>query len=394
MLGNVIACLIVLFIVIKACSPSGGTSKKQVEAPAEEEFWTLPRGTPVCSTEELYSTQIKLISAHNTEMLDGCTIVDSDHDIVLIETNVYSPTKIMVVDKKLVLWTDFSFLTSEKRAITKPKPKASPAKAIADLDTGIKPSAICNILSSKGIKTGEWKTVNNDGDEWHCTSSYIDIGEGIDGGMPNNIAYYVNGSEKYVSQALLVLNINNPNEESAAIQKLLNTSITLTDKITKLPLSPALQNAIKNGAAGKEELFEFKLSVTRENWKSGSGYGIHFLITPRPKAVIKRKLQQQNGGFDSLLALANTGDAAAQNKLANAYYNGEGTPKNLDAAFKLYTSAAKQGLPNAQFNLGAMYFEGEGTAKNNKKALEWLQKAAAQGVTESQYYLDKIKDSQ
>jgi len=53
---------------------------------------------------------------------------------------------------------------------------------------------------------------------------------------------------------------------------------------------------------------------------------------------------------------AEQGDAIAQNKLGNCYFDGEGVTKNFQEAVKWYRKAAEQGNANAQYNLGNSYF--------------------------------------
>ena len=56
--------------------------------------------------------------------------------------------------------------------------------------------------------------------------------------------------------------------------------------------------------------------------------------------------------INELKALADQGDAEAQNNLGLRYYNGEGVTKDYAEAVKWYRKAAEQGHAEAQFNLG------------------------------------------
>lgn len=80
-----------------------------------------------------------------------------------------------------------------------------------------------------------------------------------------------------------------------------------------------------------------------------------------------------------LRALAEQGDAAAQDKLGNRYFETKGVPKDLDQALHWYRQAAEQGYAKAEFNLGQMYHHGEGVPKDDAEALRWLRKSADQG---------------
>ena len=55
---------------------------------------------------------------------------------------------------------------------------------------------------------------------------------------------------------------------------------------------------------------------------------------------------------EGLRALAEAGDASAQNNLGTIYDNGQGVPEDDAEAVKWYRLAADQGLGEAQLNLG------------------------------------------
>jgi TPR repeat protein len=86
------------------------------------------------------------------------------------------------------------------------------------------------------------------------------------------------------------------------------------------------------------------------------------------------------------LAKANTGDAVAQLKAADAYAAGNGTPrdpKQLAADYKQaafwYGKAAAQGNIPAQIHLGDLYRDGRGVPRDMAQAAAWYRKAAEQG---------------
>ena len=86
----------------------------------------------------------------------------------------------------------------------------------------------------------------------------------------------------------------------------------------------------------------------------------------------------------SLKALAEKGDANAQNELGVRYYSGQGVKKNYNEALKWFTKAAAQEHPKAQYNLGVLCEKGEGVIENDKEAVKWFTKAAAQGFAKAQ----------
>ena len=88
--------------------------------------------------------------------------------------------------------------------------------------------------------------------------------------------------------------------------------------------------------------------------------------------------------IDELSIMAEQGQVEAQFTLAEAFYLGRGTGKNLQQALFWYEKAAQQGHPGAQRALGAMYVMGKGTAKAPQKAAYWYQKSAEQGLARAQ----------
>jgi len=88
-----------------------------------------------------------------------------------------------------------------------------------------------------------------------------------------------------------------------------------------------------------------------------------------------------------LTALAEKGDASAQNKLGRMYSLGQGVPNDSRAAAEWFLKAAEQGVAQAQGMLGYMYLVGDGAPQSNGKAYEWIRKAAAQGDAMAQYNL-------
>jgi TPR repeat protein len=91
--------------------------------------------------------------------------------------------------------------------------------------------------------------------------------------------------------------------------------------------------------------------------------------------------------FEATKARAEAGDAEAQNKLGDLYFDGTGVPENDQEAVKWYRLAAEQGYAEAQYNFGLMYYIGAGVIKNNQEAARWYKLAAEQGNDRAQYSL-------
>lgn len=91
---------------------------------------------------------------------------------------------------------------------------------------------------------------------------------------------------------------------------------------------------------------------------------------------------------------AEQGHTKAQEKLAWAYYTGEGVQKDHTKAVSWFKKSAKKGNAQAQYILGDMYDSGEGgLSKNYKKAHILYRKAADQGNTKAQFNLGFMYES-
>jgi len=89
--------------------------------------------------------------------------------------------------------------------------------------------------------------------------------------------------------------------------------------------------------------------------------------------------------FEAMKSSAESGDAAAQYKLAMEYYAGEYFTKDLKKCAEWCEKSAAQGYAKAQMQLGVLYTYGEGVPKDLKKGFEWEEKAALQGYAVAQF---------
>lgn len=111
--------------------------------------------------------------------------------------------------------------------------------------------------------------------------------------------------------------------------------------------------------------------------------------TPRLDLPIPQKSNSApsnvHDAFESLLALAESGNPEAQSRVADAYLKGDGIPKNIDEGARWYRKLADQGDPKAQYNMGNFYHFGSGVPQSEATAFEWYRKAAIQGDRISQF---------
>jgi Family of unknown function (DUF6030) len=138
------------------------------------------------------------------------------------------------------------------------------------------PSNLCAALSSEGLATEGWKASRASPGEWLCMTTLVPFGSPGSNGMPNNIAYYVNGtSRERVGDVRIKVNINNPRERAQAHWRLEVATATLFKAISQPVPSEfraaltALKPASVTADFGKMELIEepgridsFKVVIT------------------------------------------------------------------------------------------------------------------------------------
>ena len=136
------------------------------------------------------------------------------------------------------------------------------------------PASVCALLSNVGLSTGSW--INLYENEFYCNSPYKEIGTGFP--LANNLAYYVEGNKNSVTQAKLVLNVNNKAQATSAHSALLSSSEVLSVKISGVKLSQSIKGAITAGKPIKAKVGQTAVEVKRDNWPTGKGYELHVIF--------------------------------------------------------------------------------------------------------------------
>lgn len=136
------------------------------------------------------------------------------------------------------------------------------------------PSSVCLLLNNIGLATGSWKNIYNN--EFGCNSTYKEIGSGFP--LANNLAYYVDGNRNVVTQAKLVLNVNNKSQLTSAHSALLTASEALSIKVAGGKLPQTVKNAISGGKPMKTKIGQTAVEVKRDNWTTGKGYELHVIF--------------------------------------------------------------------------------------------------------------------
>ncbi|WP_027858256.1 tetratricopeptide repeat protein [Marinobacterium jannaschii] len=87
---------------------------------------------------------------------------------------------------------------------------------------------------------------------------------------------------------------------------------------------------------------------------------------------------------------AESGNAAAQNRLGVMYEFGYGVKRSPEIALDWYRKAADKNYVAALHNIGRCYNFGTGVAQNFSEAETWYRKAAEQGHTEAMFFLGTL----
>ncbi len=142
-------------------------------------------------------------------------------------------------------------------------------------EIGWSPYAAKDFLLTEGLPTGYYsKSI----DEWFASSPMLEISGGM---IPNNIAYYIEGTETIAKRLKIKLNVNDSSGSDAALQKFLSASATLVKKSLKKQISTAMQDAIVNTKSYFEEHDNKKITIQKEEWskQAFAGYDIKLIIT-------------------------------------------------------------------------------------------------------------------
>lgn len=136
-----------------------------------------------------------------------------------------------------------------------------------------RPSEVCGYLVAEKLPTRPW--VTQDATDGACASEYREIGTSATG-IANNLAFYATGTPTTATQLELVLNLNDPYSDAAAIHELLAASKALSIRASGLPLPKKVEQAI---VARKGDVSALngtvKISTSRTNSANGRGYELH-----------------------------------------------------------------------------------------------------------------------
>ncbi len=143
-------------------------------------------------------------------------------------------------------------------------------------ELGWSPYKAKKFLSNEGFGAGFYNRFFED--DWSASSPMKEFSDGI---FPDNIAYYVEGSEDVANTLTLKLNVNDAVRTQKAREKLAELADALSLTSLNESLSDEVKNAIALGKPYSEKCGNKTISLDVEKWPNHSfnGYDFKFIIS-------------------------------------------------------------------------------------------------------------------
>ncbi|WP_199508786.1 MULTISPECIES: hypothetical protein [unclassified Psychrobacter] len=143
------------------------------------------------------------------------------------------------------------------------------------VNLGWNPYRAKEFLSHKGLNTGFYNN-NVFEHEWFAVSRMQEFSDGI---FPDNITYYVEGSEEVVKVLKLKVNVNDAVRTHKACGKLEEVAEALSISSLSLHLSEEMKNAILGCQPYSEKVDNKTIALIVEYWSEHEFNGFHFKFT-------------------------------------------------------------------------------------------------------------------
>ena len=143
-------------------------------------------------------------------------------------------------------------------------------------EQGWSPYKAKDFLVNEGLNTGFYNRLFED--EWSASSPMEEISDGI---IPDNIAYYLEGSEEVANVLKLKVNVNDAARSQQACSKLQEMAEALSIYSLNRPLSKKMKNAILCSQTYCENCDGKTISLVVGHWPNHrfNGYDLKFLIS-------------------------------------------------------------------------------------------------------------------
>lgn len=144
------------------------------------------------------------------------------------------------------------------------------------IDLGWSPYQAKEFLACEGLSTGFYNNLFEE--EWFASSPMEEFSDGI---IPDNIAYYVEGSEEAAKVLKLKVNVNDSARTHQAYQKLESTAEVLSLSSLGLSLSEEMKNAISCCNPYSEKVEGKTIALIVEHWPDHkfNGFDLKFMIS-------------------------------------------------------------------------------------------------------------------
>lgn len=140
-------------------------------------------------------------------------------------------------------------------------------------DLGWPPTDACNFLASiPGMRPSTKYTAKITS----CGTRYRDVGIGDP--LPNNLSYYVSGTQDRAKRLRILLNTNQPQDAKMARAALRVAAETLFHGALKEELPERIARAISSGQIDQWKHGPYVLQLTKTTWPTGRGYEFNFTI--------------------------------------------------------------------------------------------------------------------
>ena len=146
---------------------------------------------------------------------------------------------------------------------------------------GWSPYKAKDFLVKEGLSTGFYNRLFED--EWYALSPMQEFSDGI---IPNNIAYYVEGTEGVAKVLKLKVNVNDATRTRQACEKLETMAEALSLSSLNLPLSEDMISAISGCNSYSEKIDDKTITLIVERWSNHkfNGFALKFLISSIEKS--------------------------------------------------------------------------------------------------------------
>jgi hypothetical protein len=143
----------------------------------------------------------------------------------------------------------------------------------------------CSYLSADPrFQVSSWKfreVPDENGDDWSCISSYVEIGP-RGAALENNLAYYLMGTQRGPRRAKLTLNVNVPADETAALRQFVEAARLLTRSALAIAIPAKAEQATLRAEDYSSTVAGKQVVIDREAFAPAGisgGFSLRYVIS-------------------------------------------------------------------------------------------------------------------